>query len=539
MSLNVAAVKNRIALLPSYTKAILRGATSPQYAAALTEAEKQIYQNQQANPESKTARTAGAYFANENVLAGSMTSSGVAIANANGSREVPGWEDRSYKIKLGPGITFIEPASVYSDLLKEGTLNPELAVNYTAPFGTTKTRQGLADVMNARIVEEQAYSADEIIQTSGATEALELGLEAVSQLYPGSNVLSAGFSYYTAFFTADQKGLSCNRAMPEVGEGEEKTRFQPTAAEIAPFITESTKSLLLTLPNNPTGESYDIDSIKDILLLSKERNLLVLFDAIFEEMSLDEETQFSPVLNMAQELGMLESMIVIDSLSKRRGLAGARLGWLATKNQQVLSTLENTVLARRCNPALVYEPIAQFEGLASQLSKQVALFRGNAPQQRKFAQELLLQRGAPWSVDAFLSMYQQWDEWRTVSQDYYRQNFEIVQFALDGFAKAGSFTEGSFNTFVKLGENVSSSDFMAKLMLLTGTYTQVGPCFGISEKVWNEQLGLWARVSFATERKDLIEGITRMIALASAYQEFQLGDDSKYPALNISYDSQR
>jgi aspartate/methionine/tyrosine aminotransferase len=535
-------IEKKLQNLPRYIKAIRRGALSPQFAQAMAETERRLYQDRQANPNGRIARTAGAYFANENVIAGSMVPQGIELANTFGSQEIPDWENRSYKLKLGPGITFIQPASLYARLLQEGAAKPELAVNYTAPFGTSGTRQGLADIVNARLLTDEVFSDQEVIQTTGCTEALELALEAISQVYPGSEILAVGFSYYTAGFTADQKGLTLNRVMPISDTNSRVTSFQPSAEDVAQALTPNTKVLLLTAPNNPTGESYGAAELRRLMELAKEKELLILFDAIFEEMSFDTAIQGSPVLQAAQEVGMLDQVIVVDSLSKRRGFAGARMGWLATQNQAVLETLENTILARRCNPPLIYEPIAQFEGMACQLSKQLQL-SGPADSKndticRQLAQSILQERGSSWSVDEFLAKYQEWVAWGETSREYYQQNFEIMQYALDGFAQSSAVTEGAFNTFVKMGENIDSTDFMAKLMLLTGTYTQVGPCFGISEQIWREQLGLWARVSFATERTDLIEGLTRLIALASAYQEFQLGDSSRYPVLNIRYDQQ-
>ena len=77
-------------------------------------------------------------------------------------------------------------------------------------------------------------------------------------------------------------------------------------------------------------------------------------------------------------------------------------------------------------------------------------------------------------------------------------------------------------------------DFLAKFMYTMATYTQVGPCFGISQTCWDKNLGIWPRVTYASSREDLIEALQRLVVFSRFYQEKNFGDPNKFPIIKIN-----
>lgn len=147
----------------------------------------------------------------------------------------------------------------------------------------------------------------------------------------------------------------------------------------------------------------------------------------------------------------------------------------------------------------------------------------------------------PWDKTNFERMYRNWDIWETEIMRFYQDNLEIVRRVLDGSIDASSLDEAAFNTFVRLNgldKGTNNIDFLAKLMFTLATYTQIGPCFGISQKTWDNQLGIWPRITYACSRTDLIEGLIRLITAARFYSEKNFGDPNRFPVLNICYEDQ-
>lgn len=481
------------------------------------------------------SKAAGAYFLNEDIFGGSRVSDVLAYSDIRNSD----WQRG--KIKLGPGISLIEAPKFYNTLKQIGQSNPELTINYNAPFGTFATRKGIKQMMDAKIDPEGDYFPDTgVYLTQGATEGIDLFMEMLSKNNPGSRVVFLGLSYYTGPYAAVQKGLTIERIIADTVTSTGKTRFFPSAKQIISTLPQDTKSLVLTMPNNPNGETYSDQELRKIIIIAKEKNLLVLFDCIFENMYFDETKNYqSRVLQIAQEVGALDTIIVVDSLSKSQNLPGPRIGFLATTNQETANALEDIVIGRRCNPDLTIEPIIQFEGLARQIKALQVRFSGTSID--RFIEEVMNQNNYPFNKTDFLQMYEEWDIWNSTVRQYYRDNLELVTLVMSNVLNAGSPNDAAFNTFVKLEnvpEGTNSNDFLGKLMFTLATYTQSGACFGLSQKAWDKYLGLWVRVSYASSRKDLIEGLLRLIIFTEQYAEMDLGDPKKYPALDITYKEQ-
>lgn len=490
---------------------------------------------------SPLADTAGAYFFNEEIIGGSREKDAVNQVNQAGKKTVPGWPNQSTKLKLGPGVGLIEAPSIYPKLLKMGMENPDLTLNYTAPNGTSETRRGIKSIMDSRIDPEGDFFPESgVFVTEGATEGIDLFMEALAKIEPGSRAVFLGLSYYTGPYSAFQKGLKIDRLAGNPARSNGEAKFFPTAREIESSLPKDTKALVVTIPNNPNGETYSDQELTRIVDLAKRKNLYILFDGIFENMYFDEAENYrSRLLQIAAESAALDRVVVVDSLSKTKNFAGERIGFVAATDKRLIDSLENTVLSRRCNPRLTLGPILSFEGLARK-TKRLKMDYPSTPLE-SIAGFLMDNQKFSFGKSGFLKMYQEWATWDDAVMKYYRDNLAIVRTMLDGTALSWSPDRAAFNTFVKVadaGADTNSMDFLAKLMYTTATYTQVGPCFGISQKTWDNQLGVWPRITYASSRNDLTEALTRLVSFTQFYQEKKFGDPNRFPQLQIKFDTQ-
>lgn len=521
-----------------YPKMILETVSSGNLSRQVDLAYQEAQENPRASTENPMSNSAGAYFLNEDVIGGSRE--GDVLVYTNAQNETAGIKPRTQKLKLGPGIGFIEAPSLYRRLKTAGLQNPNLTLNYTAPFGTSETRKGIKAIVDSKIDPEGSFIPDDgVFLTRGATEAIDLFMSSISTIKPGSRVVFLGLSYYTGPFSGMQKGLAIDRLMANPLTTSNETKFFPTPEQISLSIPVDTKALVLTMPNNPNGEIYSTGDLTKIIKLAKERNILILFDAIFENMYFDEKENYkSRVLQTASELGALDNIIIVDSLSKTMNFPGERIGYIATTNRNVVEALTNIVLARTCNPPLTLEPVLQFEGLA----RKIKTLQVQSPNTRL---ETIIDKAAnvssPFSKDALLKMYVEWNSWNKEVLQFYKGNLEIVKAVLNGSVDAGSPDAAAFNTFIKpsgLPKGTNNMDYLAKLMFTLATYTQVGPCFGLSQKIWDQKLGVWPRITYACSREDLTEGLVRLVTFTKFYAELNFGDPNKFPVLNLSYDNQ-
>jgi aspartate/methionine/tyrosine aminotransferase len=497
-------------------------------------AEQEAITKDRTRPGSSLAIASGPYFLNEDVSAGSRTKEVFACTDKR-SDWIPG------KLKLGPGISLIEPPKLYQELLSIGENDPRLSINYDAPFGTEMTRRGIRRMMDCKIDPNGNFFKDSgVYLTQGATEGIDLFMEIVAQKYPNKKVVFLGISYYTGAYSAVQKGLRIERIAAESKTIIDKGLFFPSTEEIMASLTEDVKAFVLTMPNNPNGETYSNTELRRVLQLAKDKNLLILFDCIFEDMYFDQGKNFqSDVLQTAKEMGALDNIVVVDSLSKRQNIPGARIGFLATTNEQVASALEDIVIGRRCNPPLTIEPVVQFEALAREVKIQ-QMQNPNASVDN-LVRQVMAKNMYQLNPVMAEKMYKEWDNWGNLVRQYYKENLQIVNLILEKTSAMGSPDKAAFNTLAKLADipsETNSNDFLAKLMFTLATYTQSGACFGMSQEAWDKYYGLWVRISYATKRTELIEGLIRLIVFTEQYIEKDLGNKNKYPVLSIQYNNQ-
>ena len=108
----------------------------------------------------------------------------------------------------------------------------------------------------------------------------------------------------------------------------------PPISEFEKLITSKTKAILICNPGNPTGYLYSKEEIEKLAEIVKKHDLFLIADEVYREFVYDNIQHYS-VLN---NFGLEENAIIIDSVSKRYSMCGARIGCLVSKNTEVIKT---------------------------------------------------------------------------------------------------------------------------------------------------------------------------------------------------------
>ena len=112
------------------------------------------------------------------------------------------------------------------------------------------------------------------------------------------------------------------------------------------LITPKTKAILICNPGNPTGYLYSQEEISKLAEIVKKHDLFLIADEVYREFIYDGDKHFS-VMNVT---GLEEHAIMIDSVSKRYSMCGARIGCIVSKNAAVMATAMKFAQARLSPP---------------------------------------------------------------------------------------------------------------------------------------------------------------------------------------------
>lgn len=157
----------------------------------------------------------------------------------------------------------------------------------------------------------------EIVVTVGGSEGIDLALRAM--LNPGDEVIlpePAYVSYAPCVTLAGGNTVTINL--------QEKNRFKLTAEELLDAITDRTKILILSYPNNPTGAIMTREDLEPIARIVQEKDIFVISDEIYSELTYGKNH-----VSIASLPGMQERTVVINGFSKAFAMTGWRLGYAA------------------------------------------------------------------------------------------------------------------------------------------------------------------------------------------------------------------
>lgn len=210
---------------------------------------------------------------------------------------------------------------------------------YSPAVGTESYRQALVDYYSRFDI---AVKKEDIIVTTGASEALQFLMYACFDRQDEVIIPEPFYANYNGFAQiADVK------IVPITCQIEDGFKL-PSVADFERMITPQTKAIFITNPNNPTGCFYSEKILRQLGRLVKEYDLYLVADEVYREFCYDDNDFFS-ILNIE---GLAEHAIVVDSVSKRYSACGARVGAIATRNQDVLSAITKYAKLRLSPPGL-------------------------------------------------------------------------------------------------------------------------------------------------------------------------------------------
>ena len=187
---------------------------------------------------------------------------------------------------------------------------------YTSNAGLLELRQAIARYMYRKY--NLSYDPKkEILVTVGGSEGIDLALRAM--LNSGDEVIVPEPSYVSYVPCVTLAG-----GVPVTLALQEKNRFKLTEEELLGAITDKTKILVLTFPNNPTGAIMTREDLEPIARIAREKDLFVISDEIYAELTYGRDH-----CSIASFPGMQERTIVINGFSKAFAMTGWRLGYAA------------------------------------------------------------------------------------------------------------------------------------------------------------------------------------------------------------------
>lgn len=235
---------------------------------------------------------------------------------------------------LNIGQPDIETPAIVWNKMRE--LNIKV-LEYSNSEGFESYRKGLAKYYNNINI---GIDHTNIMITTGGSEALLFGF--MTCLNPGDEVI------IPEPFYANYNGFACAAGIKvvPVTSSIESGFALPPIDDFRKLISPKTKAILICNPGNPTGYLYsktELETLRDIV---KENDLFLFADEVYREFAYDGAEHFS-VLNLE---GIEENVIVVDSVSKRYSMCGARIGAMITRNGTVMQAALKFAQARLSPP---------------------------------------------------------------------------------------------------------------------------------------------------------------------------------------------
>jgi len=239
----------------------------------------------------------------------------------------------------------------------------------------------LREAISAKFKRDNDFvaSPEEIIVTSGASEALHIAI--LSVVEKGDEVLmpDPGFVSYSAL-TKLAEGKAVGVPLSE--------DFTMSAEAVKEKITDKTKALIINSPANPTGAVESGENLKAIVDIANDHQVTVISDEVYEHLIYDGLKHVSPAR-------FSDEVITVNAVSKTYAMTGFRLGYLAAREEYVEQMLKIHQYIQACASS-----ISQKAALAAITGPQdcVAEMRSEFKRRRDFAVDALRDMGMGFSV---------------------------------------------------------------------------------------------------------------------------------------------
>ena len=179
-----------------------------------------------------------------------------------------------------------------------------------------------------------------ILVTTGGSEAITMSLNSIMDQGDEIIIPEPFYANYNGFSTA--AGVKVKPISSSINSG-----FSlPEISEFEKLITPKTKAILICNPGNPTGYLYAQEELNSLRALVLKYDLFLIADEVYREFAYDGKKHIS-ILDLD---GLEQNAIVIDSVSKRYSMCGARVGCIVSKNKTFIATALKFAQARLSPP---------------------------------------------------------------------------------------------------------------------------------------------------------------------------------------------
>ncbi|MFN3918020.1 MAG: pyridoxal phosphate-dependent aminotransferase [Flavobacteriales bacterium] len=259
---------------------------------------------------------------------------------------------------LNIGQPDIETPQVVLDEIKNLNLK---VIEYSHSAGFESYRKGLAEYyVNFGI----PLSFEHIMVTTGGSESLTIGMQTCLDAGDEIIIPEPFYANYNGF------AISSGIKVVPVTSSIDTNFALPPIADFEKLITPKTKAILICNPGNPTGYLYSKEELETLRDLVKKYDLFLFADEVYREFCYDGATPYSAL----QLEGIEQNVIVVDSVSKRYSMCGARVGALVTRNAEIMANALKFAQARLSPPtfgqiageAALKTPQSYFDGVSAE-----------------------------------------------------------------------------------------------------------------------------------------------------------------------------
>lgn len=250
---------------------------------------------------------------------------------------------------------------------------------YTSNAGLLELREAICDYTDRRF--KIAYNPkNEVLLTVGGSEGIDVALRAM--LNPGDEVIVPEPCFVSYVPCVELAG-----GVPVTVSLKNENEFRLTREQLEDAITDKTKVLIISYPNNPTGaimEREDLEALVDVII---KHDLYVISDEIYSEL-----TYKSEHVSIASLSGMRDRTIVINGFSKAFAMTGWRLGYALGSSMIIEQMTKIHQFAIMCAPT-----VSQYAAVVAMrdCEKDVANMRVAYDQRRRFLLNAFKEMGLP------------------------------------------------------------------------------------------------------------------------------------------------
>ncbi len=213
-------------------------------------------------------------------------------------------------------------------------------VSYTNSAGLIELRKGLVEKYYKKIGIN--IEVPELLVSVGGSEAFAQAMQIAADEGDEIIVIEPFYTNYQTF--AFLNGITLKAVHTDIRES-----FRiPDISEFEKLISDKTKAVLISNPCNPSGKLFSKEDMLAIGDFCKRHDLFLISDEVYREFCYTDEPHFS-AMNIP---GCEQNVILVDSVSKRYNLCGARIGCIASHNKDVMAAALKLAQSRLCPPLL-------------------------------------------------------------------------------------------------------------------------------------------------------------------------------------------